>query len=119
MNSKDRKMIDVGRAMKDLITFEKKLEDLPVDDLDNYGDYIKIFGEISNYKSKLINQARAENTKKFIVVHVRNRDDLEETMRMTVKKEQYQIESIVPLTNESLYLEVTGYRYMNDMVGSL
>lgn len=119
MKPRDKKMLDVGRTMTDLITFEKKRESLPVDDLHDFTQYIKIFGEVSTYRTKLVNQARAENTKKYIVVRVRSRDDLEETMQMIVKKEKYHIESIEPLSQENLYLEITGYRYMNDMVGSV
>lgn len=119
MKTKDKKMLDVGRTMTDLISFEKKKETLPVDDLCDFVPYIKIFGEVSNYKTKLVNQARSENTKKYIVVRVRSRDDLEETMQMIVKKEKYHIESIDPLSQENLYLEITGYRYVNDMAGSI
>lgn len=110
-------MLDIGRKMTNIIKFETKNESLPVDDLNNYSEYIKIFGEVNVHRSKIVNQARAEMTKKFIVVIVRHREDLEETMRMVIKGQQYQIESITPLTNENLYLEVTGYRYMDDMGG--
>ena len=117
MKPKDKKMLDIGRKMTDLIKFEKKTKSIPIDDLDAYEEYIKIFGEVNVHRSKIVNQVRAEMTKKFIVVIVRYREDLKETMRMVVKGEQYQIESITPLTNENLYLEVTGYRYMDDMGG--
>ena len=118
MNPKTKKMLDIGRKMTNIIKFETKNECLPVDDLNNYSEYIKIFGEVNVHRSKIVNQTRAEMTKKFIVVIVRYREDLEETMRMVIKGQQYQIESITPLTNENLYLEVTGYRYMDDVGGT-
>lgn len=117
MFKKDKKMIDCQRAMRDLVVFEKKIEDRPFDDLENYEKHRTVYGEIKHYKSKLVNQARAENTKNFIVAVIRYREDIDETMRMLVNKKYYQIESIIPINRENLYLEITGYKYNNDMGG--
>lgn len=117
MLEKTKKMIDCQRPMRDLIVFEKKVEDRPFDDLENYKPFKKLYGDIRHFKSRLLTQARSENTKQYIVVVVRYREDLDESMRMTIGNDHYQIESIIPLTNENLYLEVTGYRFKNDMVG--
>lgn len=117
MKPKDKKMMDVQRVMRDPIIFKKKIEERPFDDLDNYVNYKIVYGEINNYRSRIVNQARAENTKEYIVAIIRYRTDLDETLKMEIKAKDYQIESIIPLNNEKLFLEVTGYRYKNDMGG--
>lgn len=117
MKVKDVKMLDVNRVMRDAITIQKKNTEDEIQDLDSYTDFIKVQSEVNHRKSRIINQASAENTRKYIIFRIRYRNDLDETMRIIYKNEPYQIESIIPLSNENLYLEITTYQFKNDMFG--
>ena len=117
MKLKDIKMLDVNRVMRERLMFRKKITDEYIQDLDAYEDYVKVRGEVNHRKSRIVNQAMAENTKEFLVFRVRYRTDLDETMIIEYKTKPYHIESIIPLSNENLYMEITCYRYKNDMFG--
>ena len=116
--NRNKKMIDISRVMREEITIQKKVNSEPIQDNFEFKDYININAEVNLYKSKLVNEAKAENTKRYIVVRIRYRKDLDESMRILYNNIPYNIESILPLSRENLYLEILAYTYINDNFGA-
>ena len=117
MNNKSKKMLDVGRTLREKIIFQKRSESGAFVELDNYEDYISVRAEVNHFRSRLVNQGRTENTKEALVFIIRYRTDINNLMRIMYKGEPYEIQSIIPLTAENLYLEVVTYKFSNDLVG--
>ena len=111
-------MNDVNRVLNAKITVQKKIISELID-FGDYEDYIVISAETKFTRSRFMSQARSENTKKFITFVIRSRDDLDETMRIIYNDEPWEIESIIPITNERLYTQIECYRIMNDIMGEV
>ncbi len=109
------KMIDVGVVFDTKITFQIKDNGDGITDLDAYSDYIKVSAETMYGKSRLMSQANSENTKRYRSFKIRYRKDLTETMRVINKGEPWEIESILPINNEKLYLLIDCYQIKNDL----
>lgn len=115
MWNKNLKMLDVHRVMRHKLTFQKPVNDSPIEDLELYEDFKKVRGEVNYKKSKQLSQSYGAETKRYRVFRIRYRADLDETMRIIYKDEPYDIESIIPLNDENIYLEITAYQYRNDI----
>lgn len=115
MLNKNLKMLDVHRVMRHKLIFQKPINESPIEDFDSYKDFIKVRGEINYKKSKQLSQSSGAETKRYRVFRVRYRTDLDETMRIIYKNEPYEIESIIPLNDENIYLEITAYQYKHDI----
>lgn len=119
MNNKSKKLLDVNRVLREKLIFQKRSDDGPFVGLDDYEDYITVRGEVNHYRSRLVNQGRAENTREALVFIIRYRTDINNLMRIIYNNEPYEIQSIAPLTNENLYLEITAYKFSNDFMGDM
>lgn len=117
---KRRKMKDVNKVFDTYITFQKKAElEGPFDPLDNYEEYISIWAESRWLRGKNFYAARAANVKIDVEFIIRRREDLNEKMRIKLEEfgeERYfEIEGILPLDNDRLYMLIKAYEIKHDM----
>lgn len=117
ISEKNKKMLDVNRVLAHKITFQEKNYSDEIIDLSSYHDFISVRAEINYNKSRLYAQKLTEDIKKYLVFRIRYRKDINELMRIKYDNEYYEIESIIPLSLENLYLEITAYQYKNDIAG--
>lgn len=122
---KGRKMAlkDTQRVYDTYITLQKKVESTgPFDPLEDYEDYISLWAESRFLRGKNFYAARAANSKTDVEFIIRNRNDLDPTMRIKIKKEGtddkydfYDIEGILPLDNDRMFLTIKAYKVERDM----
>lgn len=109
-------MKDVGTVYDAYITFQKKPQPSgPFDPLDDYEDYISIWAESRFLRGKNFYAARAANVKIDVEWKIRYRTDLDEKMRIKFDDKFYEIEGILPLDNNRMYLIVKAYEIKHDM----
>lgn len=110
-------------AMKDVetvydahITFQKKVESTdPFKPLDNYEDHISLWAESRYLRGRNLYAARAANVKTDVEWKIRYKDDLDETMRIKYNNKFYEIEGILPLGNDRMFLTIKAYEIKRDM----
>ena len=115
---KDKKMAmkDVGKVFDSHITFQvKKKQEGPVLTLDDYEDYTSVWAESRFLRGRNFYAARAANVKTDVEFIIRYRTDLEENMRIKFDDRFYEIEGILPLDNNRMYLVVKAYEIKRDM----
>ncbi len=116
-------MRDIGTIYDTYLTFQKKSEpNGPFDDLDKYEDYTSMWAESRFLRGKNFYSARAANVKTDVEWKIRHRLDLDEKMRIKVKKEgtedeyrYFNIEGILPLDHDRLFLIIKAYEIKHDM----
>lgn len=115
---KDKKiaMKDVGKVFDTYITFQKKVEsDGPFRPLDEYEDYMSLWTESRWLRGKSFYAARAANVRTDVEFVIRYREDLDERMRIKLGDRCFEIEGILPLDNNRMYLTVKAYEIKHDM----
>lgn len=116
MMDKRRKMKDVNKVFDTYITFQKKVDpDGPFQPLDEYEDYISIWAESRWLRGRNFYSARAANVKTDVEFIIRYREDLDETMRIKIDDRYFNIEGILPLDNNRMYLTIKAYEIKRDM----
>lgn len=116
MKDKRMAMKDVQTVYDACIIFQKKVEpDGPFPPLDDYADYVSIWGETRFLRGKNFYAARAANIKTDVEWKIRYRDDLDEAMRIKHNNKFYNIEGILPLENDRMFLLVKAYEIKHDM----
>ena len=116
MKDKRTAMKDVTKVFDTYITFQKKIEpDGPFAPLDEYEDYVSLWAESRWLRGRNLFAARAANVKIDVEFIVRYRTDLDETMRIKLDNRDFEIEGILPLDNDRLYLSVKAYEIKHDM----
>lgn len=109
-------MKDVGKVFDSYITFQKKAEPSgPFDPLDNYEDYMSLWAESRFLRGRNFYAARAANVKTDVEFIIRYREDLDETMRIKFNNKFYEIEGILPLDNNRMYMIIKAYEIKRDM----
>lgn len=109
-------MKDVNKVFDCYITFQKKVEPIgPILPLDEYENHIGLWAESRFLKGKNLYAARSANIKTDVEFIIRYRTDLDETMRIKFDNEFYNIESILPLDNNKMYLIIKTYNIKHDM----
>lgn len=109
-------MKDVGKVFDSYITFQKKAEPSgPFDPLDNYEDYISLWAESRFLRGRNFYAARAANVKTDVEFIIRYRTDIDEKMRIVYEGRNFEIEGILPLDNNRMYLVVKAYEIKHDM----
>lgn len=106
--------------MKDRITFQSKVEpEGPIPSLDDYEDYISVWAESRWLRGRNFYAARAANIKTDVEFIIRRREDLDEKMRIKLnefgKERYFEIEGILPLDNDRLYLQIKAYEIKHDV----
>lgn len=106
--------------LKDRITFQKKVDpEGPIVSLDEYEDYTSVWAESRWLRGKNFYAARAANVKTDVEFIIRRREDLDEKMRIKLtefgKERYFEIEGILPLDNDRLYLSIKAYEIKHDM----
>ena len=102
--------------MKNKITFQKKINQTgPIVLLDDYEDYKTIWSKAKYLSGRNFYTARAANIKTDVEFVIRYRTDLDETMRIKFNDEFYNIEGILPLDNNRMYLIIKAYNIKHDM----
>lgn len=109
---RELKEIDVGRVLNQLITLQTKDNS---EDFGSYTDYKQVYASYELGRSKIVSRNKAEDTKLFAVFIVRHAVDVDETMRIKHGSNLWQIESVMPLSYERLYKEITCYRFKPDL----
>ena len=116
MMDKRRKMKDVNKVFDTYITFQNKVEhDGPIQPLDEYEDYISLWAESRWLRGRNFYSARAANVKTDVEFIIRYREDLDETMRIKIDDRYFNIEGILPLDNNRMYLTIKAYEIKRDM----
>jgi len=116
VNNKRMKMKDVSTVYDAYITFQSKVEFTgPVKPLDDYDDYVSIWAESRFLRGKNFYTARAANVKTDVEWKIRYREDLDETMRIKYNNKTYEIEGILPLGNDRMFLIIKAYEIKHDM----
>ena len=123
MKDKRTAMKDVGTVYDAYITFHMKVEEEgPMLPLDEYEDYVSIWAESRYLRGRTLYAARAANVKTDVEWKIRYREDLDETMRVKIKKQGvedeykfYEIEGILPLDNNRMYMTVKAFEIKHDM----
>lgn len=102
--------------LRDRITFQKEVESTgPVKILDSYEDFISLWAESRFLRGKNFYAARAANVKTDVEFIIRYRTDLDETMRIKFNNKFFEIEGILPLDNDRMYLLIKAYEIKHDM----
>lgn len=116
MMDKRRRMKDVNKVFDTYITFQKKVVPSgPFNPLDEYEDYTSVWAESRFLRGRNFYAARAANVKTDVEFIIRYRTDLDETMRIKYNDKLYNIEGILPLDNNRMYLTVKAYEIKYDM----
>lgn len=116
MKDKRMAMKDVGKVFDSYITFQKKAKPSgPFDPLDKYEDYISLWAESRFLRGRNFYAARAANVKTDVEFIIRYREDIDETMRIEYEGRNFNIEGILPLDNNRMYLIVKAYEIKHDM----
>lgn len=113
-------MRDTQRVFDTYITLQNKVEPSgPFDPLDEYEDYISLWAESRWLRGRNFYSARAANVKTDVEFIIRYREDLDETMRIKIgeegKERYFEVEGILPLDNDRMYLTVKAYEVKHDM----
>lgn len=109
-------MKDVGTVYDAYLTFQKKVEpNGPFQPLEEYEDYVSLWGETRFLKGRNFYAARAANIKTDVEWKIRRRDDLNEKMRIKYGNKFYNIEGILPLENDRMFLLIKAYEIKHDM----
>lgn len=114
---KNRKLAlqDTQRVYDTLLTFQKKVEsDGPFDSSEDYEDYVVLWAESRFLRGRNFYAAKAANVKTDIEFIIRQRTDLDETMRIKVNDKLYNIEGILPLDNDRLYMTIRANEVKHD-----
>ena len=102
--------------LREKIQIQQKVEQSgPFPPLDDYEDYIKIWAEVRFLRGRNFYAAKAANVKTDVEFIIRHRTDLYETMRVVHAGKNYEIESIVPMDNNSSYMRIRAYEIKHDM----
>lgn len=102
--------------LRERITFQAKVESTgPFQPLDDYEDYTSVWAESRFLRGKNFYAARAANVKTDVEFIIRYRTNIDETMRIRFNDEFYNIEGILPLDNNKMYLSVKAYNIKHDM----
>ena len=115
---KDRRnvMKDVNKVFDSYITFQvKKPKEGPFPNLDDYDDYVSLWAESRFLRGKNFYAARAANVKTDVEFIIRYRTDLDEKMRIKHNDKFYEIEGILPLDNNRMYMIIKAYEIKYDM----
>lgn len=109
-------MKDANKVFDAYITFQTlKESEGPAQNLDDYEDYISLWAESRFLRGKNFYAARAANIKTDVEFIIRYRTDLDEKMRIKFNDKFYEIEGILPLDNNRMYLVVKAYEIKHDM----
>lgn len=107
---------DVSTVYDAYITFQKKIEATgPILPLDKYEDHDSLWAESRYLRGKNLYAAKAANVKTEVEWKIRYREDLDETMRIKYNNKFYDIEGILPLDQDKLFLIVKAYEIKHDM----
>ena len=116
MKNKRLAMKDVGTVYDAYLTFQTKAEpEGPFNPLDEYEDYVSLWAETRFLRGKNFYAARAANVKTDVEWKIRYRADLDETMRIKFNGKFYNIEGILPLDNDRMYMLIKAYEIKRDM----
>lgn len=116
MKDKRTAIKDVKTVYDAYITFQNKVESTgPFPPLDDYEDYISVWGESRYLRGRNLYAARAANVKTDVEWKIRYREDLDETMRIKYNKKYYEIEGILPLDNNRMFMIIKAYEIKYDM----
>lgn len=109
-------MKDVNKVFDTYITFQKKVEpEGPFAPLDEYEDLISLWAESRYLRGRNLYAARAANVRTDVEFIIRYRTDLDETMRIKLDDRYFEIEGILPLDNNRMYLTIKAYEIKHDM----
>ena len=115
---KNRKLAlrDAQRVYDTLLTFQIRNEDDgPFGNGDPYTDYASIWAESRFLRGRNFYAARSANIKTDVEFVIRYRTDLDENMRIKANGKYYNIEGVLPLDNDRLYMTVRANEIKHDI----
>ena len=116
MKDKRLALKDTQRVFDSLITFQTKTDpEGPFLPLDEYEDYISVWAESRWLRGRNFYAARAANVKTDVEFIIRYREDIDEKMRIKLDDRYFNIEGILPLDNDRMYLTIKAYEIKHDM----
>ena len=114
---KDRRMTlrDTQRVYDSYITFQKKAKPTGPIATEEYEDYISLWAESRYLRGRNLYAAKAANVKTDVEFIIRYREDLDEKMRIKFNNKFYEIEGLLPLDNNRMYMTIRAYEIKHDM----
>lgn len=108
---------DVQRVYDSYITLQKKVKPTgPIAPPNEYEDYISLWAESRYLRGRNLYAAKAANVKTDVEFIIRYREDLDEKMRIKLGEDRYfEIEGILPLDNNRMYMTIRAYEIKHDM----
>lgn len=115
--NKNLKSLDFNRALsEDIEVYKKEASNVPVLDYKDLKNPLHLKAEIYYKKSRILRESSTESTKKYLAFIIRHNENITETDIVKYKGEYWEIESIMPLSQERLYDELAIYRYKEDIL---
>lgn len=115
--NKNLKSLDFNRALsEDIEIYKKEASDVPTLDYKDLKDPLYLKAEIYYKRSRVLRESSTESTKKYLAFIIRHNENIKETDIVKYKGEYWEIESIMPLSQERLYDELAIYRYREDIL---
>lgn len=115
--NKNLKSLDFNRALsEDIEVYKKEASDVPVLDYKDLKNPLHLKAEIYYKRSRVLRESNTESTKKYLALIIRHNENIIETDIVKYKGEYWEIESIMPLSQERLYDELAIYRYREDIL---
>lgn len=116
---KNLKSLDFNRRLiEDILIYRKA--DAESINFDYKDDTIKphlyLKADLNYRKSRVLREAGTESTKRYLVFTIRHNENVDETDLIKYKDQFFEIESIIPITNEKLYDEICAYAYKADII---
>lgn len=116
MKNKRLALQDTQRIYDSYITFQNKVvAEGPFKPLDEYEDCMSLWAESRFLRGRNFYAARSANVKTDVEFVVRYRTDLNEKMRIKLDNKFYNIEGILPLDNNRMYMTIKAYEIKYDM----
>ena len=115
---KDKKLAlrDTQRVFDTLLTLQSKADnDSPFGGSSDYEDDFEVWAESRFLRGRNFYSARAANIKTDVEFIIRNRNDIDENMRIKANNKYYNIEGILPLDNDRLFLTIRANEIKHDL----
>lgn len=101
--------------LRERITFQIKNETTgPIINFESYTDYKTLWAEARFLRGRNYYADRATNVKTEVEFIIRYTKDIDKSMRIKYNEQYYNIEGIVPLENNKMYLIVRAYSAEHD-----
>ena len=116
MKDKRLALRDTQRVYDTLLTFQRKKKPSgPFDPPDEYEDVLSLWAESRYLRGRNFYAARSANIKTDVEFIIRWNNEIDENMRLLVNGRTFNIEGILPLDNDRLFMSIKAYEIKHDV----